>query len=137
MNHQVSEALFANDVGGCKECHCTLPKNYTEDICPACKERLLFSKVKEYIRNNDVTEYDVVREFGIPLMKVKGWIREGRIEYKELYTPQLQNLYCQECGKSIAFGNLCPDCLRKSNLSGNATYSLEDAVDQRFRFLQK
>lgn len=72
MNHHVSEALFANDVDGCKECHRTLPKNYTEDICPACKERLLFSKVKEYIRTNDVTEYDVAKEFGIPLMKVKG-----------------------------------------------------------------
>ena len=136
MNHHVSEALFANDVDGCKECHRTLPKNYTEDICPACKERLLFSKVKEYIRTNDVTEYDVAKEFGIPLMKVKGWIREGRIEYKELHNPTLENLHCQEYGKSISFGSLCPDCLRKANLSGSATYSFENA-DQRFRFLQK
>lgn len=136
MNQPVSEALFANDVGGCKECHRTLPKNYTEEVCPACKERLLFSKVKEYIRNNDVTEYDVAREFSIPLMKVKGWIREGRIEYKELNNPTLQSLHCQECGKSISFGSLCPDCLRKANVSGSTTFSFEDA-DQRFRFLQK
>ena len=136
MDQQIAHALFANDVGGCKECHRTLPKNYKEDVCPACKERLLFSKVKEYIRNNDVTEYDVAKEFGIPLMKVKGWIREGRIEYKELHNEVLQNLHCQECGKSISFGNLCSDCLRKANVSGGATFSLED-VDQRFRFLQK
>ncbi len=136
MNQQVSESLFGDEVGGCKECHCNLPKNYTEEIFPNCKERLLFSKVKEYIRENDVTEYDVVKEFGIPLMKVKGWIREGRIEYKELHNPTLKNLNCQECGKSITFGSLCTDCLRKANVSGSASYSFED-VEQKFRFLQK
>lgn len=135
MRIQASESFYENP-DGCKECHRTLPKDYKDEICPACKERLLFSKVKDYIRANDVTEFDVAKHFEIPLFKVKGWIREGRIEYKDLKIPSLKNLHCQKCGKPISFGSQCTDCLRQSNVSGNATLNLDD-LDERFRFLQK
>lgn len=134
MEMPVSERFYQN-TDGCKECHRTLPKDYDDELCPACKERLLFSKVKDYIRANDVTEFDVAKHFEIPLFKVKGWIREGRIEYKELNTPSLKNLCCQKCGKPISFGSQCTDCLRQANVSGNAAFDLSN-LDERFRFLQ-
>ncbi len=131
-----SESLFENSVRSCKECHRDLGKDYQDEVCPACKERLLFSQVKEYIRENDVTEFDVAEHFHIPRFKVKGWIREGRIEYKELnHSEKVESLHCQECGKAITFGSLCTECLRKSNISGNAL--LLDNPDEYYRFLQK
>lgn len=135
MRVQASDSFYENPEG-CKECHRALPKDYKDELCPACKERLLFSKVKDYIRANDVTEFDVAKHFEIPLFKVKGWIREGRIEYKDLQIPSLKNLRCQKCGKPISFGSQCTDCLRQSNVSGNAALNL-DNLDERIRFLQK
>ena len=131
-----SKSLFANDIKVCKECRRDLQPNYQEDICPACKERLLFSRVKDYIRENDVNEFQVAQHFEIPLFKVKGWIREGRIQYKELQTPTVEALHCKECGEPISFGFLCSKCLRKANISGNATF-ISKEEEERIRFLQK
>lgn len=136
MATHLTESLFKNNMKACKECHRDLPAEYKDDVCPACKERILFSQVKDYIRENDVTEFDVAKEFNIPLFKVKGWIREGRIEYKELQQPTVKNIHCQQCGKAISFGSLCTECLRKANISGSAAFS-SGSDDERFRFLQK
>ena len=130
-----SKSLFDSGIKACKECHRDLKPEYPEDTCPACKERMLFSRVKDFIRENDVTEFQVAEHFEIPLFKVKGWIREGRIQYKDVQTPTLETLHCTECGEPITFGSLCSKCLRKSNISGNAFSS--DEEDVRFRFLQK
>ena len=119
----------------CKDCRRPLPKDYTGDICPRCKERDLFSRVKEYIRANDVTEYMVAEEFKIPLSKVKHWIREGRIEYKELASkPKIEAMHCVKCGTPIQFGSICSQCHRKSKMSGATTYALKDK-DERFHTL--
>ncbi len=136
MENSNSKSLFVNDIKVCKECHRDLKPDYTEEICPACKERLLFSRVKDYIRENDVNEFQVAQHFEIPLFKVKGWIREGRIQYKELQTPTVESLHCKECGEPISFGSLCSKCLRKSNISGNALFTSPEE-EERFRFLQK
>lgn len=135
MATHITSSLFNYEGKICRECHCDLPKKYPKNICPSCEERLLFSRVKDYIRSNDVTEYDVAREFDIPNAKVKGWIREGRIEYKELHRASVNALFCQQCGRSITFGSLCIDCLRKTNISGSATFTGED--EDRFRFIKK
>ncbi len=134
MATRFAQSLFDNSPKICKECHRILPKDYTEEICPACKERELFSKVKDFIRENDVTEFDVAEHFQIPLHKVKGWIREGRIQYKELHTSSIVSLHCQQCGEPIAFGTLCPKCQRKVSTSGSAVATTKDH-DNRFRYL--
>lgn len=136
MATRLTESLFDNNHKVCSECHRDLPKDYPDTTCPACKERILFSKVKDFIRANDVTEFDVAKEFDIPIFKVKGWIREGRIEYKDLQPKTMKNLHCQHCGKSISFGSLCTECLRKSNISGNAAFPF-GTEEEKFRFLQK
>lgn len=137
MATHIATSLFDNGIRNCKECRRDLPDDYLEDVCPACKERILFSNVKEFIRENDVTEFDVAKEFNIPLFKVKGWIREGRIEYKELQQPAMKNLHCQKCGKEISFGSLCTECLRKANISGSAALMPNSSDEEKFRFLQK
>ena len=105
------------DLKVCKQCGRYLNKLYNEDICPECKDMNLFSEVKDYIRSNDVRESDVAEHFGIPIRKVRDWIREGRIQYKtEDGKGSIYGVHCQICGKSIDFGNMCSECRKRHNL---------------------
>lgn len=100
----------------CKQCGRYLNDLYTEELCPACIEMNLFSKVKEYIRENDVKETDVAEHFQIPISKVRSWIREGRIQYRGQDGKSISGVHCQICGKPIDFGTLCPECHKKNGL---------------------
>ena len=80
----------------CEECKRPLPLTYKENLCPSCIEQKLFREVKEYIRENDVNEYDVAQHFHIPHMQVKKWIREGRIEYKDDHLNTI-TMHCTRC----------------------------------------
>ena len=86
------------NVHECKQCGRILNKMYRDEICPECKDLNLFAEVKDYIRENDVKEIDVADHFGIPVAKVRRWIREGRIQYKE--GEHITPIHCQVCGKN-------------------------------------
>lgn len=94
----------------CPQCGRPLSPQYKEKICPECQEINLFREVKEYIRENDVNEADVAEHFGISNTKVRRWIREGRIQYKNADSKSISSVYCQICGKPLEFGNLCAEC---------------------------
>ena len=53
--------------------------------------------------------------FGIPVARVKKWIRDGRIQYRDEDTPRdvLMECYCEVCGKLIDFGSVCTECMQK------------------------
>lgn len=128
--------LFGN-VKLCQKCNRPLPQSYSEDLCPACKDRQLFWEVKEYIRANIVNEHDVAEHFNIPLKQVKGWIREGRIEYRtENPQENLSAIHCKQCGAPITFGTLCSNCMRTPNASkGYAALPNNKNSDSRMRFI--
>lgn len=113
-----NQGLFGN-YRYCEICKRPLSVDYKDSLCPLCLEQQLFQKVKEFIRENDVNEYDVAEEFDIPLHQVKHWIREGRIEYKD---KKLNNivLHCATCGAPITFGTHCSKCIRHKNTVGHA-----------------
>ena len=122
-----TKRLFDHPVRCCSWCNCPLPDNIEGEYCPNCQEEALFREVKDYVRNNDVNEFQVSEEFHIPLSKVKRWIREGRLEYKD--EDLAIKLHCERCGKPIQFGLLCKDCIRaihgikggfQANKQGNA-----------------
>ncbi len=119
----------------CELCRRPLPSTYTETVCPACQNHKLFSEVKEFIRENDVTEYDVAEEFNIPRQQVKQWIKEGRIEYKDDRLNTHITGKCQNCGTSILFGSLCSRCLKQSGMSGHG--KAQQNEDNRMRFLEE
>ncbi len=100
----------------CVQCGRYLDAAYPEDICPFCKEANLFSEVKEYIRSHEVKENDVAEHFGIPIRKIREWIREGRIQYKGYDEKKFSPLHCHVCGKPIEFGTMCSDCLHTQQL---------------------
>ncbi len=120
----------------CKQCGRTLNDLYKDDICPACMEMNLFSEVKEYIRSNDVRETDVAEHFNIPVSKVRGWIKEGRIQYKTKSGQTVSGMYCQVCGKAIEFGTLCPECRKMQKLQVVTKQYGETKADEMY-FLGK
>ena len=128
------KGLF-EDYKYCEICRRPLALDFDGTICPLCEEQALFMRVKEFIRANDVTEYDVATEFNIPLSHVKHWIREGRIEYKDKELNSRITYHCQKCGAQISFGTLCSKCLKQSNMEVHAAATF-DTTDTRMRFLE-
>ncbi len=116
----------------CTQCGKYLDERYPASICPVCEEMNLFSAVKEYIRENDVRETDVAEKFGIPVSKVRGWIRDGRIQYKGIGANKISGVNCQICGKVIDFGTLCPECHRVQGLQVVAKRYQEEKSMMRF-----
>ncbi|MCR5388412.1 MAG: hypothetical protein K6E56_04110 [Lachnospiraceae bacterium] len=121
----------------CAFCQCRMSADYKVDLCPSCVERVLFAQVRDFIRSGDYNEYEVAQEFGIPLKKVKDWIREGRIEYKE--SPEKKLLIdtgrCVVCGKPTLVESICRECedrLHKRGF-GFSDYRFEDG---EIRFLK-
>lgn len=128
-------SLFDN-LKFCSVCRRPLPTNYEGTICPGCIENQLFNEVKEYIRSKDVTEYQVAEHFNIPHRKVKQWIEEGRIEYKEQDNSKIMQIYCSKCGAPIAFGNFCQKCYKaKYNTKAGYAPLKEGAEENKMRFL--
>lgn len=126
--------LFEN-MKECTVCHRPLSQDYEKDLCPVCEENELFNRVKDFIRERDVTEYQVAEEFQLPLRKVKGWIKEGRIEYKEEMKPSIESLRCAECGEPITFGTYCQKCFKIKNTT-KGTFVIQKNGDDRMRFLE-
>ena len=129
-------SLFDN-LKFCAICRRALPLEYEGELCPACVENQLFNEVKEYIRSKDVTEYQVAEHFRIPHRKVKKWIEEGRIEYKE-QEERIRNLHCVECGTPISFGNLCQRCYKEKYNTKAGYAPLQASADEnKMRFLDE
>lgn len=127
------KGLF-QDYRYCEICRRPLPQSFEGTVCPLCKEHALFMQVKDFIRENDVTEYEVAEKFNLPLSRIKQWIREGRIEYKDKDLNGHISYNCQRCGAPISFGTLCSKCLRYSNNMGRATVT-SGGAPMRMRFL--
>lgn len=130
--------LFDGDSKFCLWCHRPLASDSESDYCPSCQESLEFREVREYVRTHEVNEFQLAEAFGIPLRRVKGWIRDGRLEYKEM--PQkIKNLHCENCGREIKFGTLCPECNRKfyGVQGGFETLKLGNDAEEQIRFYNR
>lgn len=126
----VKESLFEN-VKYCKRCNQVLNASYPKDVCPRCEEQELFEKVKDFIRENKVTEFDVAEYFQISRRRVRKWIEEGRIEYadKDL-DKKIVSTRCIICGTSIKTGTMCETCQKRSE---KLTTSKVEYSDGRYR----
>ena len=121
----------------CKMCGRTLPTMSDKEYCPSCEENKLFDEVREFIRANDVTEHQVAEHFGISQKKVKNWIKEGRIEYKDKGDMRgLVSIRCARCGAPVTFGTLCSKCLKLMN-SAKYEYAGSEMENQKMRFLDQ
>ncbi|MCH5267680.1 MAG: hypothetical protein J1E62_04975 [Lachnospiraceae bacterium] len=131
---KVDKDRFAGtDIKNCIQCSRRLHPQYEKDICPTCIELNLFSEVKEYIRNNDVNETQVAEHFNLPNSKVRSWIREGRIQYKDTVgNKTMSQVFCQICGKPLDFGTVCAECRHLRGLEVVAKQHQEEVGQMRF-----
>ena len=67
----------------CAKCGKPIARGTNGDLCPICEDAIIYPKVREYIEKNTVTEVEVAEHFDIPLSKVKEWIADGRLTYRE------------------------------------------------------
>ena len=68
----------------CKGCGQTFSRLTAQGFCEKCADYELYKKVKEYVRAHDnVNEWMVADVFDIPVERVKNWIREGYLSYKD------------------------------------------------------
>lgn len=119
----------------CEFCGRPLPNDYEDVLCPRCKDNKLFHDVKEFIRANQVNEYEVADHFAIPLKQVKAWIREGRIEYNTTSESRtISGMHCQHCGAPVTFGSLCPKCLKLLN-GGRGTAAANNTANSKMHYL--
>lgn len=130
----VGERLFGN-YKECEYCKRPLPIHYEKTLCPNCLDAQLFHEVKEFIRSNNVNEYEVAEHFGIPIKQVKAWIREGRIEYRTSESGSSISMHCQRCGAPVSFGTLCPKCLKLLNGSKGVSMQKLNSGDSKMRYL--
>ena len=77
-------------------------------------------------------ESQVADHFGISNAKVRAWIREGRIQYKNTDGKTVSQVYCQICGKPLDFGYLCSECRDLQGLEVVAKRYGEEAGQMRF-----
>lgn len=120
----------------CTFCGKPIPRSADYVCCPDCQELILFRAVREYIRSNDVNEFQVADHFDIPLRLVKRWIKEGRIEYKTAGDGKfISNLRCARCGAPATFGTVCAACLKLLNKNVHG-YGVQIAhEDDKMRYL--
>ena len=130
----VGERLFGN-YKECEYCKRPLPIHYEKTLCPNCLDAQLFHEVKEFIRSNNVNEYEVAEHFGIPIKQVKAWSREGRIEYRTSESGSSISMHCQRCGAPVSFGTLCPKCLKLLNGSKGVSMQKLNSGDNKMRYL--
>lgn len=120
----------------CTWCHCPIPEDSETDLCKNCQASMEFREIRDYVREHDVNEFQLSEIFEIPLRQVKQWIREGRLEYKELQNTVV-GLHCQRCGKAISFGNFCPECNRAEYGVQGGFETFQGDADEQIRFYNK
>jgi hypothetical protein len=141
MHPTEGKGLFDNNTKICQMSGKRLPQSYEGAFCPNCVEIQLLHEVKDYIRENDVNEYQVADHFNIPLRQVKTWIRQGRIEYRPSNAAEtIASIHCQRCGAPVNFGSLCPKCLaliNRGSIKGFEGTQLHSSSNDRMHYLDQ
>ena len=73
----MEEKTLFHNARYCKDCGTILLDSYTRDLCSNCEAQRIFDEVRDYIRSQDVNEYDVAKHFDIPVGMVQQWIKEA------------------------------------------------------------
>lgn len=118
------------DVRNCKKCNKIFNYIGGAQICPDCKQEDEedFKKVKEYLYDHPkASMYEVSKELNISIQRIKGYLKEGRLEI--VGDGGNMFLECERCGKSISSGRYCNECSKDvSNDFKSVTDQMNKAV---------
>lgn len=110
------------EVKVCKECHRLFQHINGIELCPDCKNRLedKFQEVKEFIaEKDDISINQISRECAVPVLQIKQWLQEDRLELAERIRSER---VCEKCGQRIYEGSFCSWC--KQELLGQVGNAL-------------
>lgn len=99
------------DVRNCKRCRKIFQYTGGQPLCIECRvlEEQTFKTVKDFIYSNPgVTISEVSNTLGISVERIKGYLRDGRLEIVGGESNMF--LECERCGKSIKTGRYCDAC---------------------------
>ncbi len=109
-------------IATCKRCGKLFQSTITE-LCPNCvrKDEAVFDEIKIYLRaNQNANIADIVKALDVDEELVFKFLREGR-----LIATNKMSYPCTGCGKPIASGKYCPNCLK--NLVGKVN-NLKESI---------
>lgn len=98
------------DLRNCRRCGKMFNSLNSSPICNPCKkeDEEVFKQVKEYLYENPRASLtEIANDLEINVNRIKGYIRDGRLEILEGSNLVLD---CQRCGTSIKSGKLCKEC---------------------------
>ncbi len=136
------------DVRNCRRCGKIYNHIGGSPICQECRQadEVDFKRVKEYLYENPgASIVQVSKELEISVLRIKGYLKEGRLEIVGDGGNML--LECESCGKSIKTGRFCNDCAKglTSNIKStvqemaakNTSNGVADKRNQGMRYLNK
>lgn len=100
------------DLKNCERCG-KLHNSTFFNLCPPCLEQdeADFRKIKEFLYEHPCAKiFEVVSALGMPVNKIKRYLRENRLEIIESNN---RFLFCEMCGKPIRSGKYCDSCYRE------------------------
>lgn len=109
------------ELKNCKVCGDLFLHNNGDVICSKClkKDEEEFGIVKSFLWDNPkATLPQVVDNTGVSEKKIIRYIKEGRIMLADM--SEVPN-YCEMCGKLIAQGRICSECIGELQKAINST----------------
>ncbi len=137
------------NIRNCKRCG-VIYQYSGNRLCHSCleKDEEDFKRVKEYLDENlKATMTEISSDLEISVEKIRGFLRDGRIEI--LANSGNDLLRCDSCGTSISKGRFCGGCQAKlvrgisqagENLAkGKESSQKDEEEDERraFKFVKK
>ena len=98
------------DIRNCRNCGRLFTDFVGRHLCNECMKAddELFDRVRDYIRENpDATIFSTSEACEVSEAKIRQWLKEERLEYKEHLG---SGLYCEKCGAPISTGRYCGKC---------------------------
>ncbi len=115
-------------------------------ICESCKvsevtgkgkgvslEDLKYEAAKDIVRQNaDISPERLIKEmdeagFKLNLREIMNYVKQGKMTLKGV----ADGVFCEECGKKILSGRLCPTCTKKLEEKITRPSRDEDAKEQQ------
>lgn len=100
------------DIRNCVRCG-RIFRKVSLPFCPACVklDQEEFERVRRYLKEHpNATVVEVSEETDVPVNRIYGWVREGRLTTGSGGDWSVE---CEVCGTQISSGRLCDACREK------------------------